>query len=106
MVAQRSTGLILGEEFFQRFLGFGPASVKRVPPYGLEKITAALPRTRVLATGSRLDQNDVIESIGLGAKGYIRETASAAVGSGNSEPLIPEILSRSAVEDEASSKFR
>jgi DNA-binding NarL/FixJ family response regulator len=44
----------------------------------LEKITAALPRTRVLATGSSLDQNDVIESIGLGAKGYIRETASAA----------------------------
>jgi hypothetical protein len=29
-----------------------------------------------------------------------------AVGSGNSEPLIPEILSRSAVEGEASSKFR
>jgi len=44
----------------------------------LEKITDALPRTRVLATGSSLDQNDVIESIGLGARGYIRETASAA----------------------------
>ena len=44
----------------------------------LEKMTAALPRTRVLATGSSLDQNDVIQSIGLGAKGYIRETASAA----------------------------
>ncbi len=28
------------------------------------------------------------------------------VGSGNSEPLIPEILSRSALEGEASSKFR
>jgi len=41
-------------------------------------MTAALPRTRVLATGSSLDQNDVIQSIGLGAKGYIRETASAA----------------------------
>ncbi len=29
-----------------------------------------------------------------------------AVGSENSEPLIPEILSRSALEGEASSKFR
>jgi hypothetical protein len=28
------------------------------------------------------------------------------VGSGNSEPLIPEILSRSALEGETSSKFR
>jgi hypothetical protein len=28
------------------------------------------------------------------------------VGSENSEPLIPEILSRSALEDETSSKFR
>jgi len=41
-------------------------------------MTAALPRTRVLATGSSLDQNDVIQSIGLGAKGYIRQTASTA----------------------------
>ncbi len=32
--------------------------------------------------------------------------AYTCVGSGNSEPLIPEILSRSALEGEASSKFR
>jgi hypothetical protein len=30
----------------------------------------------------------------------------APVGSGNSEPLIPEILSRSALEGETSSKFK
>jgi hypothetical protein len=32
--------------------------------------------------------------------------ADVLVGSENSEPLIPEILSRSALEGEASSKFR
>jgi hypothetical protein len=35
-----------------------------------------------------------------------KRLANPTVGSGNSEPLIPEILSRSAVEGEASSKFR
>jgi hypothetical protein len=36
----------------------------------------------------------------------VAQSADAGVGSGNSEPLIPEILSRSALTGEASSKFR
>ena len=40
----------------------------------------------------------------LGAS--LRVIAPTDVGSGNCEPLIPEILSRSALEDETCSKFR
>jgi hypothetical protein len=43
-----------------------------------DKVKAALPGTRVLATGSGLDENAILESIALGAKGYISDTASSA----------------------------
>jgi hypothetical protein len=36
----------------------------------------------------------------------LRGNEYGCVGSGNSEPLIPEILSRSALEGETSSKFK
>jgi hypothetical protein len=50
----------------------------------------------------------VVEGDALDQPGYFigRGLAFRNVGSENSEPLIPEILSRSALEGETSSKFR
>ena len=52
------------------------------PGYNLaaqvQKLMGAMPGTRVLATGSDLNERDIIDAIALGAKGYISETASAS----------------------------
>ena len=42
----------------------------------VDKVKAALPSTRVLATGSRLDDNVILESIAAGVRGYISDTAA------------------------------
>ncbi len=44
----------------------------------VDKVKAALPGARVLATGSSRDEGAVLQSIAFGAKGYINETASSA----------------------------
>lgn len=44
----------------------------------LDKAKTALPSARVLATGMSLDKDAILQSIALGAKGYIPETASGA----------------------------
>jgi DNA-binding NarL/FixJ family response regulator len=47
-------------------------------PDEVDKLKAALPGARVLATGTSLDENAVAQSLAVGAKGYISETASSA----------------------------
>jgi DNA-binding NarL/FixJ family response regulator len=44
----------------------------------LDKAKAALPGARILAMGSSLDEDVVLQSIAFGARGYISETASGA----------------------------
>jgi DNA-binding NarL/FixJ family response regulator len=44
----------------------------------MQNVFDALPGTRVLTTGSQLNERDIVEAITVGARGYISETASAA----------------------------
>ena len=44
----------------------------------VEKVIDAMPGIRVLVTGFDLNEGDIADAIGRGAKGYISETASAA----------------------------
>jgi DNA-binding NarL/FixJ family response regulator len=44
----------------------------------MKRVKAALPGARVLATGTGLDEDVILQSIALGARGYICETASSS----------------------------
>jgi DNA-binding NarL/FixJ family response regulator len=44
----------------------------------IDKLKAALPGTRILVTGPSPDENAILESLSLGARGYLSETASSA----------------------------
>jgi hypothetical protein len=79
---------------------------------GLLGAVLLLERRRPLRVEKESKLRRVGRNLAVGALGAITihfvesPLLTPIVGSGNSEPLIPEILSRSAVEGEASSKFR
>jgi DNA-binding NarL/FixJ family response regulator len=62
--------------------GIDVAVLRGRPGYNLaaqvRKLIDTVPGTRVLTTGSDLSERDIIDAIGLGVKGHVNETASAA----------------------------
>jgi DNA-binding NarL/FixJ family response regulator len=44
----------------------------------MQRLTAALPGSRVLVTGPSLDEDAILRCLALGAKGYVSEAASSA----------------------------